>query len=47
MMADKNLIEVQMSAEGAAFSRTQMDQLMDLAELGVGGLVVAQAKALA
>lgn len=47
MMADKKLIEVQMSAEGAAFSRTQMDQLMDLAELGVDGLVAAQVKALA
>lgn len=46
MMADKKLIEVQMSAEGAAFSRTQMDQLMDLAELGVDGLVAAQVKAL-
>jgi len=47
MMADKKLIEVQMSAEGAAFSRTQMNQLMDLAELGVDGLVEAQVKALA
>jgi ribonuclease PH len=47
MMADKKLIEVQMSAEGAAFSRTQMDQLMDLAELGVDVLVAAQIKALA
>ena len=47
MMADKKLIEVQMSAEGTAFSRTQMDQLMDLAELGVDVLVAAQIKALA
>ena len=40
------LIEVQMSAEGGAFSRGQMDQLMDLAEVGVGRLVKEQAKAL-
>ena len=46
MMADKKLIEVQMSAEGGAFSRGQMDQLMDLAEVGVGLLVKEQAKAL-
>ena len=46
MMADKKLIEVQMSAEGSAFSRGQMDQLMDLAEVGVGRLVKEQAKAL-
>ena len=46
MMADKKLIEVQMSAEGGAFSRGQMDQLMDLAEVGVGHLVKEQAKAL-
>ena len=47
MMADKKLIEVQMSAEGGAFSRAQMNQLMDLAEIGVEDLVKAQAKALA
>ena len=36
------LIEVQMSAEGATFSRAQMDQLLALAEKGVGELVAAQ-----
>ena len=36
------LVEVQMSAEGATFSRAQMDQLVDLAEKGVGELVNAQ-----
>lgn len=40
------LIEVQMSAEGATFSREQMGQLMDLAEGGVAGLVAAQKAAL-
>jgi len=36
------LIEVQMSAEGATFSRDQMNQLLDLAEAGVQQLVAAQ-----
>lgn len=36
------MVEVQMSAEGATFSRAQMDQLVDLAEKGVGELVAAQ-----
>lgn len=40
------LIEVQMSAEGATFSRDQMGQLIDLAEAGVAGLVAAQKAAL-
>ena len=41
------LIEVQMSAEGSAFSRAEMDKLLDLAQLGVGRLVEAQKAALA
>ncbi|MCR9113779.1 MAG: ribonuclease PH [Rhodobacteraceae bacterium] len=45
MTGSGQLIEVQMSAEGATFSRTQMDQLMDLAEQGVGELVAAQQEA--
>jgi ribonuclease PH len=40
------LIEVQMSAEGASFSRVDMGQLMDLAELGCTELVAAQKLAL-
>lgn len=36
------LIEVQMSAEGATFSRDQMAKLLDLAEAGVAELVAAQ-----
>ena len=36
------LIEVQMSAEGAAFNRGQMDALMDLAAKGNGELIEAQ-----
>ena len=41
------LIEVQMSAEGATFSRDQMNTLLDLAEAGVAELVAAQKAALA
>ena len=42
MTGSGQLIEVQMSAEGATFSRSQMDELMNLAEKGVGELVEAQ-----
>lgn len=42
MTGSKQLIEVQMSAEGSTFSRDQMNQLMDLAEKGVGELVEIQ-----
>jgi ribonuclease PH len=39
------LVELQGSAEGATFSRSEFDQLMDLAEQGVAKLVAAQVKA--
>lgn len=42
MTGAKQLIEVQMSAEGSTYSRDQMNQLMDLAEKGVSELVMAQ-----
>ena len=42
MLGSSQLIEVQMSAEGATFSRDQMNQLMDLADKGVAELVAAQ-----
>jgi len=42
MRGDGRLIEVQMSAEGATFSRTQMDALMDLADKGIAELAAAQ-----
>ncbi|KGM47085.1 ribonuclease PH [Pseudooceanicola atlanticus] len=47
MTGSKQLIEVQMSAEGATYSRDQMNQLMDLAEKGVGELVEIQKAACA
>ncbi len=45
MTASHRLIEVQMSAEGSTFSRDQMNQLMDLAEKGVGELATLQREA--
>jgi ribonuclease PH len=36
------LVEVQMSAEGATFSRAEMTGLLDLAEAGIAQLVAAQ-----
>ena len=42
MTGSGRLIEVQMSAEGATFSREQMDQLLDLAREGVSALVSEQ-----
>lgn len=42
MTQSGKLIEVQMSAEGATFSRDQMNQLLDLAEKGVSELAAAQ-----
>jgi ribonuclease PH len=42
MLSSGRLIEVQMSAEGATYSRAQMNELLDLAELGIKGLVAAQ-----
>lgn len=40
------LVEVQMSAEGATFSRAEMGQLLDLAEAGATRLIAAQKAAL-
>lgn len=45
MTGTKRLIEVQMSAEGATYSRDQMNALLDLAELGVDQLVTKQREA--
>lgn len=42
VMTGGRLIEVQMSAEGATFSREQMDQLLDLAAAGTHALAEAQ-----
>jgi len=42
IMTGNRLIEVQMSAEGATFTRAQMDALLDLAAKGVAELSAAQ-----
>ena len=45
MTGDQRLVEVQMSAEGSTFARTQLDKLLDLAEKGVKELIQAQSEA--
>ena len=47
MTGSGRLIEVQMSAEGATFSRQQMDELLDMAGKGVASLAEAQMDAAA
>ena len=42
MLGSGKLVEIQMSAEGSTFSRTQMDELMNLAESGISELVRTQ-----
>ncbi|KPU84782.1 ribonuclease PH [Marinosulfonomonas sp. PRT-SC04] len=42
LLGNGQMIEVQMSAEGSTFSRTQMDSLLDLAEKGVSELMAVQ-----
>ena len=41
------LVEVQGTAEGAPFSRNEMNTLLDLAQLGIRQLIAAQEQALA
>ena len=47
MTGSGHFVEVQGTAEGAAFSRAEMDRLLGLAEQGIRTLVAAQAAALA
>ena len=47
MLANGQMIETQMSAEGSTYSRDQMNQLIDLAEKGVGELAAMQLAATA
>ncbi len=46
MTGDKQMIEIQGSAEGATFSRDDLNTLLDLAELGVDAMVAAQKEAI-
>ncbi len=45
MTGSGGMVELQGSAEGATFTRSEFDQLMDLAEKGVAELIEAQTKA--
>ncbi|MEM5477917.1 ribonuclease PH [Pacificibacter sp. AS14] len=47
MLANGQMVETQLSAEGSTYSRAQMNQLLDLAEKGVAELVAAQNAAVA
>jgi len=42
MTSDDELVEVQATAEGKTFTRSGLDQLLSLAEKGVGDLIAAQ-----
>ena len=45
MMGSGNMVETQISAEGSTYSRSQLDELMDLAIKGIKDLIIAQEKA--
>ena len=45
VLGSGKLVEVQMSAEGSTFSRNQMNELVDLAEIGIAKLVTEQKSA--
>jgi ribonuclease PH len=47
MTASGGIIEVQGTAEGAPFSRTELDALLELAAAGIGDIITAQKSALA
>lgn len=47
MTGKGGLIEVQGSAEGATFSRAELNKLLDFAEIGAAGLIAAQKAAIA
>jgi ribonuclease PH len=46
MTGKGHYVEVQGTAEGVAFTRTEMDELLRLAEKGIGELVELQLAAL-
>jgi ribonuclease PH len=47
MLGAQSLIEVQGTAEGVAFTRAELNALLDLAEKGIRDLMAAQRAALA
>jgi ribonuclease PH len=46
MTGGGGLVEVQGTAEGAPFSRTEMEAMLGLAEMGIRELIAAQRAAL-
>ena len=46
MLANGNLVEVQGSAEGAAFPRASLDAMLDLATAGIQQIIIAQREVL-
>ncbi len=46
MTSEGDLVEIQGTAEGKPFSREQMNQLLDLAQSGIGELITKQKQAL-
>jgi len=47
MTGSKRFVEVQGTAEGQAFSRSELDGMLSLADIGISSLLVAQAAVLA
>ncbi len=47
MSANERLIEVHAGGEGATFGRSQMNEMLDLAQLGIDQIIAAQQKAIA
>jgi ribonuclease PH len=47
MTGSLGLVEVQGTAEGAAFTRKELDAMLDLAQQGIQELIALQKKALA
>jgi ribonuclease PH len=45
MLGNGQMVETQMSAEGATYSRAQMNALLDLADKGIAELVAMQESA--
>ena len=45
VLGSGKMVEVQMSAEGSTFSRDQMNELVDLAEIGISQLIAEQKSA--
>jgi ribonuclease PH len=46
MTGSGGFVEVQGTAEGVPFTRAQMERLLELAEAGIGELIVAQRRVL-